>query len=487
MNQQILAYIKQEAKAGRSLKEIKKSLMQMMRFNNWSEPQIEGALNQFQAQSAVNQSETRESSEVSDSNPPGYIKKSKSHLGNILVIAFLLVLFLGGAGAYAYFYIFPSPERVIQEMFKQQKKADFFGYESQVDFKISSGKEGAADQRFLVKINGKYDMRNEKNIKSLSVVDASFSGGFLGNLSIGLEVRTLGDVSYIRATNLPKLGFIDLSSIQNKWIKINAKDAAKQLGMSGELEKREEEKNKIQDVLLERMDKITKLFKQSGIIQSIDKLPDAVINGHKTYHYKIVVNKDALRGFLSETLKIVYPERKISKEELVSFNSFFENLRINDIELWIGKEDKLLYKVSANFDGRSSKNASNANLSLEIKFKDYNKEVDIKAPTDAKSIQDILKGSSFLGKVEGLNPAQEKALTAKRDAEIKQIRFALKVYRDQYGHYPSSLSQLFPKFLPKVPGNSESGIKYEYKPQQDGKGYSLCAQSPEGQKCSFSF
>ncbi|NOY35455.1 MAG: hypothetical protein GXP44_00815 [bacterium] len=485
INQQILAYIKNALEGGQSLEEVKKSLMQMMEFNGWTEAEVEEALRQSQSQPIPEQQEAPEFTRVSDFSPAVHTKP-KRHFGKTLAAVFLFVLFFGGASAYAYFYFFPSPEKVILEMFERQQKTDSFGYESKINIKTSSEKSGAANQVIEVKLAGKYDVRDEDNIKSLSFLDANISGGILGNLSLGLEARTLGGISYIKATDLPNLGFIDFSSINNKWIKIDVEEAAKQFGLSEELKKKEEEKKRTRDLLRNRADEVMKLAKEWEVVQSIEKLPGEIIDGHKTYHYKIIFNKDGLRDFFLGTLKMIKPDRKISMEELSALDIFFKNLEINDVEIWIGKSDKLLYGFFANFKVRKPDKKSAADFTFDIKFNDYGKPVDVKAPEGAKSLQEIFKQNSSFGKTSGLSSAREKARSAKRDADIRQLQFALRMYHDKYGNYPASLSQLSPEFIRKVPTDIASGSNYKYERQSNGKGYSLCSQTAEGQKCSFS-
>jgi hypothetical protein len=48
------------------------------------------------------------------------------------------------------------------------------------------------------------------------------------------------------------------------------------------------------------------------------------------------------------------------------------------------------------------------------------------------------------------------------------IAFALAAYRADNGRYPKQLSELSPKYLPKVPDDLFSGMPLIYKPTDDG-------------------
>ncbi len=93
----------------------------------------------------------------------------------------------------------------------------------------------------------------------------------------------------------------------------------------------------------------------------------------------------------------------------------------------------------------------------------------------------ILFSTVFLS----LDSAKEKARDARRQSDIKQIRFGIEMYYIEYGRYPYSLNALSPKFLPNILVDPLTNQPYQYQLQPNGIDYKVCAQleSTKSQKC----
>jgi hypothetical protein len=98
--------------------------------------------------------------------------------------------------------------------------------------------------------------------------------------------------------------------------------------------------------------------------------------------------------------------------------------------------------------------------------------------SDGGFIMTALKGPGERGEILGnvvislLLPAFEKVQEAwDRNAQVQrnlQIAFALSAYRQDQGHYPATLADLAPKYLPEIADDLFSGKPLIYRPAADG-------------------
>ena len=99
-------------------------------------------------------------------------------------------------------------------------------------------------------------------------------------------------------------------------------------------------------------------------------------------------------GYIPRAQKIEEPEKKI-KEFEESFDEFFDKLGDIEIELLIDKKDLLLYqsKIEKEIDLSKFKEGEEGkvNIKFNMKFSEFNKSVEIKAPEISKPIEEILE------------------------------------------------------------------------------------------------
>jgi len=85
-----------------------------------------------------------------------------------------------------------------------------------------------------------------------------------------------------------------------------------------------------------------------------------------------------------------------------------------------------------------------------------------------------------------LNSARQKSRDAKRISDLKQLQLGLELQYDYSGSYPRSLSEIDPQFIQAISVDPATNMPYQYKIQQDGINYEICAQLENnsiGQKC----
>ena len=117
----------------------------------------------------------------------------------------------------------------------------------------------------------------------------------------------------------------------------------------------------------EMIEKIKELSKKYEMIKFQKDLGDTEINGQKVYHYQVGLDSETILDFYTELLEITAPiiagdklaiddvekfkaELEENKEEILAvMDEVLTNVKT---EIWIGKEDKMIYKMamSGKFD-----------------------------------------------------------------------------------------------------------------------------------------
>lgn len=311
----------------------------------------------------------------------------------------LLVLLLSGGVAAGYFFVLESPENIMDQMVKRMGNMTSAAYSMNMEIQskyvspsYGSGTAGmpapsTETMRFTIKAKGVTDTTQTLKPKSLMTLD--FSTIYSGQrLSIGVETRTIGTDLYVQATELPDLGFMNVKSLENQWIHINADELNKKYGTSSL------STQKTTQLTQEQKSKIERLYKKHKIIKDIKRLPGEKINGVDTHHFTFSLDKKELVTFLSESLQIIDPGSSESKEITNVYAEELNKISIENTEVWIGKRDKLLYKFASQVNAKSeSTYGADTKIMLNAIFSDHNKPVRVEIPEKSSSFEDVLKNA----------------------------------------------------------------------------------------------
>jgi len=330
----------------------------------------------------------------------------------------------------------PEPDKVIQEMTQRMKKVKTIHSETKINTEIKND-YGSADISMI--FNSDADTTDPKNPKSAGDFNLAFSAKSGSpqdipneiKFSLGGKAKALGNVSYFKINPLSTMIVdslrnqtgIDLNElVTNKWIKIDPESLSKSLdellknyfgttmapGIDGMLEKQTESQKEMQKKI-EQMITGKKFF----LVRS--ELPDTTVNGIKTYHYMLTLNKTEIKGMipdfaiiyvdmLKEMMPPDYPltEEDISqaKKELTQelnkvFDEFFGKVGDIDGEVWIGKKDYLPYGVKFDKTIDMSKidkySKGTITFNIDMNFSNFDKPVVIEAPKEYKTLEEIIK------------------------------------------------------------------------------------------------
>lgn len=410
-NQQMLDYIKQQLEQGATKEFITRSLLA----NGWRAEDITQAFNTLLNPPVVSTppqptqppapSQTQASPLSASSAPligvqnprvfnvmpqgasvqssPTQSKPSRRWL-TVLLAILVGVLVLGGA-AYGYFiFVYEkelSPEEVLERMSVEMGSVTSFEYAGEVNASTQIGFSGLGQSTsssetmdFNMNIFGRSDISNPSEPKAslvLSLRTSALQPFVPGELGLSMEVVSLGNDTYMKLTQVPVVGLFDLSSTTNQWINLDTSSLAEQFGFAPETLTETASWN----FSAEELERVRKTF--SRFITVTEVLPDELVDGVDTYHYRFGLNKSGLEPGLDQLASLVG-------------------------EIWIGKEDYRLYKVSGTLGIRDSLSpdvVSTANFSSL--YRNYNVPVVISAPLEVRSLEEVLNEllGGFLGEI----------------------------------------------------------------------------------------
>jgi hypothetical protein len=148
---------------------------------------------------------------------------------------------------------------------------------------------------------------------------------------------------------------------------------------------------------------------------NISRLKDEVVGGENSYHLKLTLNKLRIKPFLLDAQKVMGGVQMTNKEINEAIKDF-SKVQMSPIEIWVGKNDYLLRKISGTVKIKESdlKNAGSMELGFSMNFSSFNNATMIAIPTQYRSIEDVVKdftklldegrSETFVDPVNGLNP-----------------------------------------------------------------------------------
>jgi|AntAceMinimDraft_18_1070375.scaffolds.fasta_scaffold02923_2 hypothetical protein len=329
------------------------------------------------------------------------LKKSKNKIiigvisGLAVILAGAVVVLATGIWNPIWNPFQPSPNKVLAEAFENM--LDLKTVHSKIIYEIDvQGKENFSVEMIM---EGNSDATDILNPKSHITIDTSV---FVEEIEMffDVEIRSIDEVLYFKVGTIPIIFSLELSKIginvsdwTNKWFKFDSQE----LGMSFIKTLSDEKKVNIEKELVQ-------LLSEYPIAIVAEKLIDEKIEGQNTYHYLLALDKENLKQFLVGLMEIVdkyyaiddlinMPEE--DKQEMSDgIDEFFQAIGGIDFEIWIGKKDKLIYKVAGrkNLDLSIMELEGEGTLSLnfDMSFSKFNESMEIITPENSQNIIEIL-------------------------------------------------------------------------------------------------
>lgn len=407
-DQRLLDYVKQQFERGMGRREIEKFLLAQ----GWQAPDINEAFNSsvsFPRPTTPNNAY---------SNPLS--RPSAKGLKKILlpVIAIVGGALIVGGGAFAYFYYFQSPEKNIQKMIVKLAEIKSLEYSGELSTEINVGDLPGGNGGFLPsaqlfspkkesrtssEFSGSFDIQEANSPKGQFSFNLKTDALPLAELAFGAEAIMIDESFYVRLSDAPNLGLIDLSALKNQWIKINPKALTKQFDNNPLWEKQIAKAQPGRNLSPEQTKKLTTAFRQAKIFKITDKLAGEKIEGVGTHHYKFIIDEVGIKKFIIDSAEIIQGKTP-TEEEAKAFDKGFESVGSLNGEIWIGKKDYLPRKLALNSTMRATETSMvSGKTNFTISFRNFNKPAQIEAPSETKPLEELLGG--LFGGLKGFTPA----------------------------------------------------------------------------------
>lgn len=313
-----------------------------------------------------------------------------------LIIAAVLVVFGGGAAAYYFAYVVPNkPENILKTALVNSfsaEKVKSVGFEG--DVAVSAAEEG---EIFAIEYSGAASQENGK-LKQLTAT-ASMD---VVVTNVTMDVRTVdGETFYAKVgglAGLPELLQASgdasaamyaplLSTIDEQWYEINQSLIEQVLGSSMSVSAGLSQAD---------LQKIKDAYDQNQFLTVTETLADETISGVDSYHYKVAVDKTKLKAFVAAVQAANIQSLGVTTEMFDMLKSGIDSTDFSKypIDVWIAKDSKLFTQfafTAASEDGET--------LAVTLTLKDYNKELVVEVPEDAKSVLEVVNNfyQTFLG------------------------------------------------------------------------------------------
>lgn len=303
----------------------------------------------------------------------------------------------------------PAPEIVLARAMENMIALNSYHTESAISANITN-LDTQETVKFSLQVSGDTDKFDPKTPKSHSIITLNVGAQGM-SFVFGGEAIKIGDVSYIKISTLPApflMGFYAeapqlkplIDKFQDSWISFDPNDLGMSMGVNALTpQERKEFEQKMQDLI----------FKYPPL-KVKKELPDQKINGQKMYQIVTVVDKENLKKYILEVLKLVkeynvmpsleQEKDLFSPEEISKMNEsidkFFEQVGEIEVYFLVGQDDYLIHQIKGlktieKFE--TEKETQVENLSVQISwsfdFSDFNKKMDIKAPEKSQSIMEL--------------------------------------------------------------------------------------------------
>ena len=319
----------------------------------------------------------------------------------IALISIIVLIGIAGLGVLSYiqgWYPFaPSDQEVLSRMFTKMGEVKTLHYDLAVKFEQveSSSLNSLGLEGINLRIIGDVDNSDAENPKSKADLEIGLSLQGMDMFLKG-ELISSREKAYYKIVTIPApitafLGAfgLDISKMENQWIELD-------LGEMSDLSEKEIAESE------KMFEEIAELFEEKEFLKINEKFSDDKIGGKKVYHFLVSLNVEVTEDLLPDLLDILseYDEdgvfSVIDKEEFIeNFRESSEKIKEMDFELWVGTKDYLLYRFKIEeeitIEGETAKITVNCNLS------DFDQEIDIEIPENAKSIEEIFPVSELLG------------------------------------------------------------------------------------------
>lgn len=161
-----------------------------------------------------------------------------------------------------------------------------------------------------------------------------------------------------------------------------------------EVPRDEEDEEEAEDIEITKREskQVRNLIKKTKFFELRKDLGKEILNGREVYHYQVDPNIENINDFQHRRRSIIDSEGKEDASNI-------EVLTNKRVDLWIGKDDNMLYqfKIEDVDIPNDEGGGSVGKMDMVMSFSNFNQEVDLEEPDDAKTIKELFKGKAAQG------------------------------------------------------------------------------------------
>lgn len=269
-----------------------------------------------------------------------------------------------------------------------------------------------------IKLSGKADNNDPENFKQEMTQNINMIMGGM-NLNFKLQNKNINEIGYLKIDEIPSILTMFIGDqLINKWIKIDPKELINQENGLLKTYNVNTTLNNLKDTEKIKQE-ITKIGKELNIIKVGKRLEDEVLDENNCYHYQLNINLDNLGEFYKRVFSVLNEDMDMDKininiEEKTeeTINKIKEIIKRSEIDIWIDKDEFYLRKTSIDFLIHETVSTNKAKIEIngDINYSDFNKEIEITAPSESESIITIIKNVFGVSRT-GTSPLIEDNIT----------------------------------------------------------------------------
>jgi hypothetical protein len=208
------------------------------------------------------------------------------------------------------------------------------------------------------------------------------------------EIRIASDTIYIDITSLPNLGFINPSTVVNKWFSIpistsTADFAESYAGLQAP---------GVPSTTFSGADRQAIFTAAEGVIDITKTLSASSVDGVPTYHYAYTLDEKGVEHLINTIVGIEAKELPSSEAAFAAsttadintnVSEFFKDVSSMGGELWVGESDRYLHQATFSFASATSSSYGTTaeKMGVTSTITDINGNQSIEVPPGAEDLQ----------------------------------------------------------------------------------------------------
>ncbi len=309
--------------------------------------------------------------------------RSAKKLVMMIGLPILILIVLGGAvlGGYAYYQI-NKPENVLLQAVAysfdgliRDEAAEVDSFVIEGDIKVTTGEESFP---INIDLNAVLDLNGQNN-------EIGVSADF-GLFKAGVDVGIFGEEAFVKVSGLELVGGLLLADspeiagllgqVNDQWISIE-NSIIEQAGFS---------LSEGQQLTESERDQMTSAFMDHRFVEFVEELESGDVNGVDSHRYKARFNSEELKAWIQKVKDINGEAVGVDDAlvEMVGQLGDAIDAADYDMEIWIGKSDKYIRRITATVRD------NNTTIDIDLKMSQYNEVQAPTKPTDAISLGELI-------------------------------------------------------------------------------------------------